>query len=489
MSDSESGDGMEELQAIVDEYAAKEKTKPNKQPNKRKPTQKPKPDDKPIEWIKSEEEIRLEKLIFGDKEGLIENLQKSSTKSDEDADESPQIKKRKPAWEDNDDNITMGEITKRAFAADKTLQDQLKSKFQRTTKTPKWADLDAKKEVHSDEEILQTVGFIAKSKSNALPSERISVKKLKDLNRETYAEGIINSIQFHPTSTVAMVSGENCLATLYAIDGKQNEKLHCIRFKDFPIKCARILNCGTKAMFASTSHNYYSYDLMQAVEMHHLMPRRMRITQFEVSPDGRYFVSKGNCGEMHLLDMKSKEFIHTFKQEDACQGIKFSADCTKIISTSNRDKVSIFDIRRQRVMHTFADDGCIKGQSLAISPDGKLIACGSCEGIVNIYDYEKVFESKTPKPLKTIMNLTTKITGLNFNHSSEILGLCSGVVKGGMRLCHIGSGTVFANFPGNTIEKLPNIRDIQFSPSSGYIALQTWKKEAPLYRLKHFSNY
>ncbi|XP_055919880.1 U3 small nucleolar RNA-associated protein 18 homolog [Eupeodes corollae] len=480
MSDNDSGDDMDDLQAILNDCAAKENPK-----NKEKPVKSEAKPDEPLEWIRSEEEIRLDKLIFGDKEGFVEKIKQSSSQPKDETTEFSTTKKRKPAWQDEDDELkTEGGRKRRG----KPLNERLKTQFERIVSTPKWADLDRKEENEdSDEEILQTVGFISNAKSTALPSHDLNFKKMKDLNNKK--EGPISSIQFHPTSTVAMVSGLNGIATLYSIDGQRNDKLHSIGFKKFPIYCAKILPCGTQAMFAGNTNFFYSYDLMQAAETRHLLPRKLfNMNNFEISPDGKYFAANGRGGELHLFDLKSKELIHTFKQEEFTRAIKFSLDSTKIISSSARSTISIFDIRQERVMHTFLDDGCIKGRSMALSPDGRMLATGSAEGAVNIYEYQKVLASQAPLPEKTFLNLTTSITRLNFNHSSEILGISSNVVRAAVRLAHFPTGTVFANFPPFN-NNLRSVQQIEFSPSSGYMALGTAEKEAMLYRLKHYNNY
>lgn len=490
MSDSESGDGMDELQAILDEYSAKE-SKESKSKSSTNSTAK----SETNEWLKSEEEIRLEKLIFGDKEGLLENLKKSTSDGEEDKNddeiEEPVTKKRKPAWEDEDDEIKLGELYGKPVKADKSLKEKLKSRHERLFKTPKWADLDRKRDDDdSDNEILQTVGFIARHNSETLEPQNIFIKRLRDLNRAKMCSGGVRNVQFHPTSTVGMVSSSKGIATLFAVDGAKNDKLHSISFNNFNIKCSRILNCGTQALFTGGYSHYYTYDLMQATEIRHQTHSKLlTLANFEISPNGKYFAASGLSGQMHLFDMKCKELIHTFKQEDNVQAMRFSLDSNKIIASSDGSSVSIFDVRQQRMMHSFLDDGCIHGCSLAVSPNEKMLATGSSEGAVNIYDYDQVFLSKAPRPEKTLLNLTTAVTHLNFNHSSEILGMCSKMVKSAVRLVHFPTGTVFANFPVNPQTDLGHVKEVQFSPSSGYMALAMGANNAPLYRLKHFKNY
>lgn len=49
----------------------------------------------------------------------------------------------------------------------------------------------------------------------------------------------------------------------------------------------------------------------------------------------------------------------------------------------------------------------------------------SYSGVVNIYDTQTVLSSRSPTPVKAIMNLTTPCTNALFNCSSEILAISS----------------------------------------------------------------
>lgn len=69
------------------------------------------------------------------------------------------------------------------------------------------------------------------------------------------------------------------------------------------------------------------------------------------------------------------------------------------------------------------------------------------------------------------MNLTTSITDLHFNHSSELLCFGSKWKKNAFKLAHIPSYTVYQNFPGVApgVMKYPFCSG--FSYKSEYLAM------------------
>lgn len=89
-------------------------------------------------------------------------------------------------------------------------------------------------------------------------------------------------------------------------------------------------------------------------------------------------------------------------------------------------------------------------------------------GTVNVYE---VGASGSLKQVKTIGNLTTSITDLKFNPTSQMLAYSSKWKKNALRMIHLNSMTAFQNFPGAAqgILKYPFCLD--FSNTSEYLAM------------------
>lgn len=96
----------------------------------------------------------------------------------------------------------------------------------------------------------------------------------------------------------------------------------------------------------------------------------------------------------------------------------------------------IWDIRTRRCSGRFTDDGCIWGSSVAVAPGGRFVACGSCSGVVNVYETAAVLSSTNhaPKPAKVLLNLTTSVTAVKFNASSEVMAMASDGKDNALRL-------------------------------------------------------
>lgn len=435
-----------------------------------------------------EDEKELNKFLFGDKIGLIENLEGKkffldvSPDDDENAETSKQV-----LWHDSDDEDF---VEKKGEYA----EIKQKRKFERITgSNPKWAELNRKKEdsESDDEAITKSVGFIDKKAKTGkgIPKNTINYKRLRDINQETRNEGRIVSIEFHPKSTVGIVAGMRGMVSIFAIDGKENKKIHNILYDKFYIYSCKLVNEGEELIVGGGLRDFHIYNLISGHKQRTKLPRGvMNLKNFEVSQCGKYMAVVGDYGEVHLLHAATKELLTTMKQEYQSTSLSFSQDSNFLYSHSDDNEVTIFDLRTQRVKHKFSDEGCVNGTVLTVSSNGQFLATGSRQGFVNIYNCEDVLASKYPKPASVFSNLTTEISDLKFNHTSELLAMCSVDSKNALKLAHVQSGSVFSNFPTH-LDHIGQPTVLEFSPESGYLGVGTLDFKVPLYRLRHFNNY
>jgi WD40 repeat protein len=215
---------------------------------------------------------------------------------------------------------------------------------------------------------------------------------------------------------------------------------------------------------------------------------RYSLEKFVISSDEQYIASKGNNGLINVLTAKSKEHIFDLKMNGEVLSLAFSNDSNLLLSHGNGDKVYVWDIRKRQCVNRFTDEGCVSGTSIAVSPNSQYFVTGSDAGVVNIYNFQEVLSQSQPKPLKTLMNLTTEISNLKFNHSSELLLMSSNARDNSIRCVHMKSLSVYSNFPFAS-KNYGRIHDTDISLNSGYLTFATDKGTAHLFRLTDFANY
>lgn len=412
------------------------------------------------------------------------------------------LEKKKPAWIDLDDGELSIDIqNKRSLrklraeedekdVSGTTYQERLKSNFEKVLPAPAWADINNAK-VESDEEEEEDKIFKTRKKLIVTPDQLmkgiISIKKLRDLNKVTPSSSTITSLKFHPSAKIALTASLNKNLNIYQVDGQENEKLQSIFLTHFPIHCAEFTPHGDKVICSSRRKQFYIYDLVggSVVKIPGIRGREEKsLEKFTISPDGEIIAFIGESGYINLVSMKTCHWISSLKMNGKVNTAAFSPDSSKLYTAGRDGEVYIWDVNSRRCLHRFIDDGSLLSTCINISPNGQYVALGSSSGVVNVYD-DKCTVEKCPSPLKTIMNLTTCITGTLFNSTSEILACYSSQVRNALKLVHFPSLTTFSNWP---IEKqtLGNIRCVDFSPRSGYLGIGNEAGKALLFRLNHF---
>jgi U3 small nucleolar RNA-associated protein 18 len=154
-------------------------------------------------------------------------------------------------------------------------------------------------------------------------------------------------------------------------------------------------------------------------------------------------------------------------------------------------------MRMRRCLHQQVDEGNFNTSCLAASQDSAYLATGSAAGIVNLYGHpsggsgggggSRLARPARQPPLKSLMNLTTAVDSLAFNADSQLLAMASRMKKDSLRLVHLPSMTVFANWPTSKTP-LQYVHSLAFSPNSGYLALGNAKGRVLLYRLHHYGS-
>lgn len=405
---------------------------------------------------------------------------------------------KRPAWVDEDDTKILVKDKVRLMARvpsdmcaseNEQYSEHLKKRFKKIMGVPKWAEQEAERGSSDEDEMLKKVGnFVEKSAS--LPQTHLDIHKSPHLNQEAREKTILKSTEFHNTSQVAVVAGFSGTAAIFQVDGKTNPKIQSVRFSNFPVHCAHFSSDGKELLVGSSQHAHlFSYDMMVGRTVQTRFPKSLNVTstkQFYVSPDRKHIVLCGRFGAVHVLDCKSKECVGTLKMNGEVRAAAFNEDGS-IMYTHGGSEVYIWDMKSRRCLHRFNDHGCISGTALAASPNGQLLATGSDSGVVNVYESSALLGDRNPTPIKEIMNLTTEVTQLKFNFTSELLVMNSSHKPSGTKMVHFPSMTAFSNFPGRHDLKFPNCIDI--SPHSGYITIGNNVGTAYLFRLKHYPSF
>lgn len=358
------------------------------------------------------------------------------------------------------------------------------------------------------------------SRGESLPATTLDLLRLKDANVADPSASILSSVRFHPNAQLLMTAGMDKMIRLFQIDGVTNTKVQGVWLEDLPIHAAEWLpspeqgkhSAGEIVATGRRSH-FYSIDV-ESSKVTRIGSIRGRdeksYESMQVSPAGNLIAILGNDGHTMLLDARTKMLVGTLKQNGSVRGASFSSDGATLLTTGDEGTVYGWDVHSRKCVFKHADHGSISNTALAVAPssDGRnegFYACGADSGVVNLYNRSQLSDRLSssaaassaaarmaaaasrapPAPLKSIMNLTTPIDLLRFNHDSSLLLMASRRKKDACKLVHVQSGTVFANWPTSSTP-LHYLTSVDFSPNSGLMALGNDRGRVLLYRLTHY---
>lgn len=433
---------------------------------------------------------------------------------------------RRTAWSDPDDEVKAGEVLAHASKLPKKVshetnyKDYLESKFYSVYKKPKWADLEVKRANKSkvkkltskssneaarelsessedDEEVaLVRQAVSVKGKSKRLPKSFLELKKCTNINQELARPDAYRSIQFHPRTPVAMLATPRSVDLFKIMSNDYSEERHLqeYTFKE-PIENVVVTPDGKELIIGSESvvKNTSTIDLVTGRRSTFSVmkgPVKVGLRRLVISPDGKMLACKGEDGLIHLLDTRTKEFAMEFKMNDEVEALCFSADCSHLFSHGRGGRAFIWDVRCRKPYASFDDEGTVIARNIQCSPNGQFLATGSHSGVVNLYSTDHLLKKTSASPVKAFMNLTTEITCVRFNSTSEILAMVSREKSLAIRMAHVASRCIFPNFPHGRVNlALGRLCEVAFSPGSAYCALGGTRGNAYLFRLCHYTNY
>ncbi|KAL4419673.1 hypothetical protein ABPG75_006771 [Micractinium tetrahymenae] len=462
---------------------------------------------------------------------LLENRQGSAA-------QPPQRQRRRPVWDDPQDaqlrvNVAArSQLRKLRQAEDEAeltgqqYEQRLRQQHNKLNPRTSWASLRkaaARRQRAAEgggsesedegaetaaERLLQRAGGLL-ARGAALPPAMLETTKLKDANQHDPCKGAVKSVEFHRGGELLLTAGLDRRVRLFSVDGVNNSRVASWFIEDMPVHRAAFAVGGSKVVLTGRRRFFYLLDVesraVDRLASLRLWREEKSFESFITSQHSPQPIAafSGNEGHVPLVSLHTKQMVGTLKMNGTARTGSFSADGTQLLTSGGDGTVYVWDLRTQRCLQRYQDEGCLQGTSMACSPDGALFASGSNSGVVNIYSREQqqqqhtVFDSgdgddwvlpQAPiagKPLKTVLNLSTAIDTLHFNHDGQMLVLASRLQRDALRVLHVPSMTVFSNWPTSK-SPLHYVHSVAFSPNSGYLAIGNARGRILLYRLHHY---
>ena len=209
---------------------------------------------------------------------------------------------------------------------------------------------------------------------------------------------------------------------------------------------------------------------------------------FAVSPEGSRLAFLGAGGYTHIVDGRNKVWQMDVKCNTAVRAATFSDESTLFTSGLDAD-VYQWDLRMSaRCVSRFRHEDGTCTSALAVAANSSYLAVGAESGVMSLFDVTKLPKGAAadpPSPVKSALNLTTRISTVCFHPASQLVAYSSPEVNDQLRLMHLPSYSVYSNWP---TERTPlrKVSCLAFSPHGAYLAAGNDRGRVLLYRLNHY---
>uniref|UniRef100_A0A7S3FW26 Uncharacterized protein n=1 Tax=Strombidium rassoulzadegani TaxID=1082188 RepID=A0A7S3FW26_9SPIT len=373
------------------------------------------------------------------------------------------------------------------------------------------------------QKLLQSSTPLFKRSTLVLKPEHIKFQKLVNANYGHEHQSIVSSVCFHPSENILMTSGLDRKVKLFEVSHshatlnnpetsnrnnlssmQNSKKLQSLFMPDLPAYTAKFILDGEQAIITGNRKHFYSYHAQQNKLERFTVGNleQKNLSQVEVSKrsgSDLFSISSVETGEAHLFSQKSKKLLFSLKMNGSCNSVCFSNDDRYLYTAGDQAEIYQWDLRQRRCIAKVQDQGSFQTTQMDISPDNQHLATGSKMGTVNVYrlngglteqGHTKNMLTEGQKPEKTLMNLTTSITDLRFNPTSQLLVFCSKWKKNALRMVHIPSYATYQNFPGAATGILKYPLNLDFNQVTGeYLAMGNDEGKVHLWHLPYFYQF
>lgn len=461
--------------------------------------------------------VQDEDLFYIDDGAADEDVEMSELSVE--SDEELQSDDESAVWHDSDDDKITVDLTdsSKLKKLRKNPEDtrvsaslfvsRLRAQFEKIYPRPRWideAEEEDDEEASEDEQstpqstnntnailkvLAESQQFTQTKQLKLISPNKILITRLKNANHTRPSKSAVQSLAFHSTRPLLVTGGFDRTLRIYHIDGRTNEFVTSLFLKNSPITTCAFSKDVVYAAGRRRYLNKWNTTSGQVEKISRMYGREQfqkSMEYFKVSLQGTWICMVGSSGWCNFLNGETGQWVQGFKVEGTLVDFEISRDESFLVAVNSAGTIWEYDIALGNVVRKWDDDGAIGITKLKLGgPKDRWMAVGSNNGIVNLYD-RNTFASGPPKPYKTVENLVTSISSLEYSPDGQLLSIALRAKRDAFRLVHVAQGSVYSNWPTSGTP-LGKVTSVAFSPDNQMLAVGNEAGKVTLWNLTHYS--
>ena len=387
-------------------------------------------------------------------------------------------------------------------------------------------------------ELLRTAGSLTRtdapptdrpSKRRKLRPEVIDIQKTKSVTGQ--GPSSVESLQFHTQYPLLLSSGPASTVYVHHISPNPpnpNPLLTSLHMKHTPLHTTAFCPPPRQAdgthpspdqnliVLSSRRRHFHTWSLTTGriskisrpltSSDPNIRSSQRTMERFKLSPCGRYMglVGSGRKGGgcINVLSTTTMQYVCSCRINSLGGVADFAwwGDGEGFAVAGKNGEVSEYDMNDRRVVGRWKDQGAVGTTVIALGGESdrkclggdRWAAIGSSSGIVNIYDrrewsgivsVKEPSVPRTPKPVRTLDQLTTPTSHLVFSSDGQILVFASRWKRDALRIMHLPSCTVYRNWPTDRTP-LGRVSSVALSPDGGLLAVGNEQGKIRLWEIR-----